>query len=254
MVKRRFSDSIVGNSAFIKKGWKNCSVTVGAKVVAVSSAIGQYLHEYVDVYECEGVFALVNNPTGEYHALPFSSVSGRKLLNSRPLVRFLKEKYGCDSSLRLHAWLDGDVVLFCKGSAGKNVHFNDGFSRLDDVLRLRYDNSVKIQGHRIILSASLSEGLGERMSVYRYGKMYAFFNDENGILHATYKNKFGTKLIRSKALACQIEKTMGKGPWYGVAVSNGIVFSGDINIERKPIPIKRFKKIDFADLADSPAG
>lgn len=228
---------------------------VQAKKIAISSAIGQCVHEHVDIYKCGSVFALVNRPEGEYHVSTYSPVSDRKLIYSRPLVRYFREKCGCDFPIKLHAWLDGEIVLFCKGPAGKNVRFHDGFSPVNDVSRNRYDNSVKIYGRRIIVSASLSEGLGDRLSAYRYGKMYAFFNDENGSLKTAFRNEFGTKAVKSGSLTYQIEKALGKGPWYGVAIPDGVVFSKDTRIDRKPVPINRFRKVDFTDsVGRGPSG
>ena len=229
-----------------KKGWKNCSVTVQTKTVAVSSAIGSYVYGRVDIYEYRNIFALINNPRGEYPVSVDSPASDRKLIHSRPLVRYLKEKCGRIPPRRLNAWLDGDIVLFCAGTFGKEVGFHDGFKQVTDVFRLRYDNSVKIDGRRFIISASLSEDLGDRLSAYKCDKMYAFFNDKNGVLKTEARNQFGTKAVRAKSLIKRVEKELGKGPWYGVAVPNGIVFSGDARIDKKPVvPAEMFRKIDI---------
>lgn len=229
-----------------KKGWKNCSVTVQTKAVAVSSAIGSYVYGRVDIYEYGNVFALINNPQGDYPVSADSPASDRKLINSRPLVRYLKEKCGRIPPRRLNAWLDGGIVLFCIGTPGKEVRFHDGFKQVTDVLRLRYDNSVKVDGRRFIISASLSEELGDRLSAYKHDKMYAFFNDKNGVLKTEARNEFGTKAVRAEGLIRMVEKELGKGPWYGVVVPNGIVFSGDARIDKKPVITEdRFIKINF---------
>lgn len=229
-----------------KKGWKSCSVTVQTKTVAVSSAIGPYVYGRVDIYECGNVFALINNPQGDYPVSADSPASDRKLINSRPLVRYLKEKCGRVSPRGLNAWLDGDIVLFCVGTPGKEVRFHDGFKQVTDVFRLRYDNSVKIDGRRFIISASLSEGLGDRLSAYKHDDMYAFFNDKNGVLKTEARNEFGTKVVHAESLIKKVEKELGKGPWYGVVVPNGIVFSGDTRIDKKPVITEdRFIKLIY---------
>jgi hypothetical protein len=56
----------------IKKGWKACAVSVSNKSVVISSALGGYVGRRVDLYEHQRVFALVNNPEGEYPAIPLS--------------------------------------------------------------------------------------------------------------------------------------------------------------------------------------
>ena len=225
-------------------------MTVSEKVLSVSSAAGQYLHDHVNIYECGNVFALMNDVAGEYRAVPLSSRSDRRMINSRPLVRYLTEKCGCSLPIKLHAWLDGEIILFCKGSAGENIRFHDGFSLITDVFRFRYDNSVKIYGQRIIVSAALSGRLGDRVSAYRYGNMYAFFCDDNGTIQTTFRNEFGTRAVRSEVLINEMVKDIGKGPLYGVSVPNGVVFSEDNRIDRKPIPIRKFRRLELTDTAE----
>lgn len=88
LIKKRSKTAVSKKTVFLrKKGWKNSSVTVQDRTVLISSAIGQYLHERVDIYECENVFGLVNSTDGEYHVIALSSVSDRKTINSRPLVQ-----------------------------------------------------------------------------------------------------------------------------------------------------------------------
>ena len=114
---------------------------VGAKVVSISAAVGILLNEHVDIYECENVFALINNPIGEYRVLEYSPGSARKNINSRPLVRYFRDKCGCNSSFRMSAWVDREIIFFCYGYPGKNTRFHAGFSmvtvlRMQDVLRV----------------------------------------------------------------------------------------------------------------------
>lgn len=73
------------------------------------------------------------------------------------------------------------------------------------------------------------------LSAYKHGKMYAFFNDKNGVLKTEARNEFGTKAVRAESLIKKVEKELGKGPWYGVSVQNGIVFSGDARINKKSL-------------------
>ena len=219
-----------------KKGWNNCAVTVQNKRVAVSTAIGSFVHERVDIYECDNVFAIINNTEGKFHVIPDTLGGDRKIICSRPLVRYLREKCEQNYSHRLNAWLDRGIVMFCIGTLVKAVRFHSGFRPITNLPYLRYDNSVKIDGRRFILTASLSKTLDEKLSVYKHGKMFAFLNDDRGMLRTEDRNEFGTKaIIGAQSVIPQVKNELGKGPWFGTSVPGGVIFSGDDHIEKKPI-------------------
>lgn len=231
-----------------KKGWTNCFMRIGTKVITISTAIGPWVSDRVNIFECDNVFALVNKPDGEYLVKQFAG-SDRRVINSRPLVRYLRHKCDCSFSFTMDSWRDGDIILFSKGPPGKNICFHDGFSIITDTYRIRYDNSVKVDGSRIIVSAFLSKALKDRLSAFRQDKMMAFINDENGPLKPYYRNEFGTLAIKSENLIAIVEQVLGKGPWYGVCTSNGVIFSSDPRIEFKPLSQAKLKKIEITDYS-----
>jgi hypothetical protein len=53
-----------------KKGWKACAISVSTKSVIISTALGGYIGNRVDVYEYENVLAFVNTTFGDYPTSP----------------------------------------------------------------------------------------------------------------------------------------------------------------------------------------
>ena len=231
-----------------KRGWKNCTITVSQKTIAVSSALGEYIGNRIDVYECGNVLAFVNSPEGEYAAFPFAENSNRKIINSRPLARYIQEKYNRPFSLKLIAWSDGCHVLFSLGAADENREFNKSFIKLTETVRLRYENSVRLIGHSFIVSSSLSRVLDDRVSVYEYGDFFAFINDKNGELQVKEHNSFGTKAVHAKKFVHYITSKIGKDPYYGITIKNGIAFSNHRQFDSSYMDSSCFHIADIADL------
>jgi hypothetical protein len=230
-----------------RKGWKSCIVGVAYKDISVSTALGEYIGSQVDVYEFGSTFALVNNPAGKYKVYPAAPNSGRLKINSRPLVRYILERCGCTGPMKFPAWHDGEYVLFGRVQAGKNAKYHEGFTLVSDPERYRYENSVRIVGHRFFVSVELSKHLKGRLSLLENGTEFAFINDPDGALEMTDRNEFGTMAIRSPSLVRYVEDALGTRILYGAPFCRGIVFSADREINETRLEPESFKKIILSD-------
>ena len=226
-----------------KKGWKTCAVTVSTKSVMISTALGEYIGSRVDIYEFENVLAFVNNPTGNYPTSPIAPNSGRIQIHSRPLVRYIQEKYDCCGSLKLPAWTDGKNVLFCKGTAGNNKKLHCGFVKIPEPEKLRYENSIRIVGDRFYVAAMFSEKLNGRLSLFESGNVFMLISDPDGDLVTSNRNEFGTKTVHAPHLVRYVESKLGTGTLYGVCLHRGIVFSSDRLIAKEKVEVKQLKKL-----------
>jgi hypothetical protein len=144
--------------------------------------------------------------------------------------------------MRLSAWYDGEHVMFCMGNAGENTKFHGGFSRVSDLLRFRYDNSVRIIGHRLVISSALGRNLSKRLSLAETSGGFALINDKKGAYTATDRNKFGTKTIKSKLLVGYVEQKLGATFMYGVPIEGGVAFSNDRYIRPQDIQTEELGK------------
>jgi len=226
-----------------KKGWKTCAVSISLRSIIISTALGVYIGNWVDIYEFENVLAFVNNPIGDYSTSPIAPNSGRLQIHSRPLARYIQKKYDCCGSLKLSAWTDGEHVLFCKGTVGDNQKLHSGFVKITEPERLRYENSIRIVGDRFYVAAMFSEKLNSRLSLFESGNVFALISDPDGDLVTSNRNEFGTKTVHAPHLVRYVESKLGTGTLYGVCLHRGIAFSSDRLIAKEKVEVKQLKKL-----------
>jgi len=216
-----------------RKGWKNFTVTVSKKSIAISTALGEFVDQKADIYECDNVFAIKNSNDGEYPIHCIAPNSNRKLIYSRPLARYIKEKYNKNSTINIPAWENNGVILFCLGDAGKNKSFHEGFTIASDTNRFRYENSIKILNNNLVISSCLSNSLTNRFNVYEYKDYFAFVCDRNGLLHKRTRNNFGTSIIKNETLTFYIKNKLKTSYMYGTTIPKGIIFTNDQRFHKK---------------------
>lgn len=206
------------------------SVHVGEKSLTMSAGFGEHLGNNVDIYLYNKTFAIINNPFGDYRLRPFSKYSERMQINSRPLVRYIKAKYLLNGTAKLSAWSDGKAILFCMREDIHDISFHKGFSKISNLLRFRYENSIRIIGYKFYISALLSENLGKRLNLIRYNNGFAFINDNDGNVYTNNCNISGTKTIQSRELVQLVKEEMGTDFLYGKAIDGGIFFSKENHV------------------------
>ncbi len=227
-----------------KKGWKACVVSVSDKTITVSTALGGYIGKRIDIYEFENVLAIVNDPNGLYNSSQVAPNSDRVQIHSRPLARYIQEKYSVRGCAKFPAWADrNENILFCNGNAGDNQQFHSGFVKVSEPERYRYENSIRLIGNRFYIASMFSDRLIGRLSLFEDEKIFALLCDPYGDLVTSDRNEFGTKTICAPRLVEYARLKFGTDTLYGVGLHSGIAFSGDRLITNKKITVARMNKL-----------
>lgn len=190
-------------------------VRLKEKTIYLSSGAGQAMGSRIDLYEKGDVVALVRNERGAYHLSDKSENCKGKVLCSREISSYLKEKFNVDNGASLTAWIppegDGSTIFFSKNISQDAAQdgFDDAFCRIDLEYRKRFGEWVYVEDNCISFTKGLREALGARVGLHGDERVAALVNDPAGRYQLEIRKGRKQRAVYASELAAYLKGRFG---------------------------------------------